>query len=61
MLEREVKKLGRAGLGTFRQWFLKYDSDAWDLQIRRDIHSGKLAKLAKEALGAHKSGRTREL
>lgn len=61
LLEREVKKLDRASLETFRNWFRRFDSDAWDLQIQRDARAGKLATLAKEALSAHKNGKTREL
>lgn len=61
MLELEVKKLDRAGLEAFRNWFHRYDSDAWDLQIQKDARAGKLDGLAKEALAAHKSGKTRAL
>lgn len=61
LLEREVKKLDRPSLEAFRNWFQNYDSDAWDLQIQRDARAGKLDKLSKQALAAHKSGKTREL
>ncbi|MEK7656127.1 MAG: hypothetical protein AAB412_00075 [Elusimicrobiota bacterium] len=61
LLEREVKKLDRSSLEAFRNWFQHFDSDAWDLQIQRDARSGKLGKLSREALAAHKSGKTREL
>ncbi len=61
LLEREVKKLNRTSLKTFRDWFHRYDSDAWDAQIQKDARSGKLDKLSKEALVAHKNGKTREL
>ena len=61
MLEEEVKKLDRASLESFRNWFRQYDSDSWDRQIERDARAGKFGKLAKEALSAHKNGKTREL
>ncbi|MDO8631902.1 MAG: hypothetical protein Q7R41_15560 [Phycisphaerales bacterium] len=61
LLEREVKKLDRASLEAFRNWFRRYDSDAWDQQIQKDVRAGKLDGLAKEALAAHKSGKTRAL
>jgi hypothetical protein len=61
LLEREVKKLDRSGLATFRKWFQQYDSDAWDHQIQRDARAGKLNKLSQEALAAHKSGKTAEI
>lgn len=61
LLEREVKKLDKASLEAFRNWFHRYDSDAWDLQIQKDVRAGKLNELAKDALAAHKSGKTRAL
>ncbi len=61
LLEREIKKLDRSSLEAFRNWFQHYDSDAWDLQIRRDARAGKLEKLSQEALAEHKSGKTRKL
>ena len=61
LLEREVKKLDRASLEAFRNWFRRYDSDAWDLQIPKDARSGKLDALSKEALAAHAAGKTRAL
>lgn len=60
-LEVEVKKLNRNELAAFRRWFMQYDSDEWDRQIEEDIRTGKLDGLAKEALGAYKAGKTKEL
>lgn len=61
LLEHKVRELDRTGLAAFRDWFRKYDSKLWDLQIERDIRSGKLEKLARQAISAHKRGKTREL
>jgi len=61
LLEHEVKKLDRASLEAFRNWFRRYDSDAWDNQIQGDARAGKLDGLSKEALAAHKNGKTRTL
>jgi len=61
LLVREVRKLDRAGLEVFQNWFLRYDSAAWDRHVRKDARSGKLAALAKDALAAHRSGKTRAL
>ena len=60
-LEREVRKLSRAELAAFREWFQKYDSAEWDRQIEEDVRAGRLDKLAEEALAEHKAGRTKEL
>ncbi len=61
LLEREVKKLGRADLAKFRKWFQEFDADAWDSQFERDVASGGLASLAKEAAADYKLGKTRKL
>ncbi len=60
-LEQEVQKLSPAELATFREWFLKYDSEEWDQQIDKDVEAGKLDKIASESLAEHKAGRTQEL
>ncbi len=60
-LEKEVPELSRDKLSFFRDWFVKFDADAWDRQIESDIHSGKLDKLAAKALSDHKRGEIREL
>ena len=60
-LELQVKKLGRSKLAEFREWFRRYDADAWDRQIERDVRSGKLAKFAKEAIASYKSGKAKEI
>ena len=60
-LEQEVQKLNRSELAVFRKWFQTYDSDQWDREIEGDARAGKLDKLAKEALVAHKAGKSKEL
>ena len=61
LLEHEVKKLNRPHLAVFRNWFHKYDAVAWDHQVEGDVRSGKLEKLAKQAITDHRVGKTREL
>ena len=58
-LESEVAKLTPQELAAFREWFAKYDADAWDRQIESDIKAGKLDRLAAEALAAHDRGQTK--
>ena len=60
-LESEVRRLNPDELAAFRDWFRKYDSDAWDREIEKDILSGRLDRLAEEAIAAHKAGRTKEI
>jgi hypothetical protein len=58
-LESEVSKLTPQELAAFREWFAKYDADAWDRQIESDVKAGKLDRLAAEALAAHGRGETK--
>jgi hypothetical protein len=60
-IERQVKRLPRASLAAFRKWFQKFDSDNWDRQIERDVKSGKLDRVAKEALSSYKAGKAKEI
>lgn len=60
-LEREIQKLSPQELADLRDWFRKYDAEAWDRQIEEDVRGGRLDGLAEEALAAHKAGRTKEL
>lgn len=58
-LEREVEKLTPEELNAFRAWFARYDADAWDEQIERDVQASKLDRLAAEAVAAHDRGQTK--
>ncbi len=60
-LERQIQKLSQEELANLRDWFRKYDADAWDRQIEEDVRRGRLDRLAEEALAVHKTGRTKEL
>jgi hypothetical protein len=60
-LEQEIQRLTPAELAAFRDWFHKYDADAWDRQIERDIAAGKLDKFADEARAEHAAGKTKPL
>jgi hypothetical protein len=60
-LANEIQQLNRQELAAFRDWFHKYDSDAWDREIEEDVLAGRLDKLASEAIAEHRAGRTKEL
>ena len=36
-LEREIQKLSPEELADLRDWFRKYDAEAWDRQIEEDV------------------------
>jgi hypothetical protein len=60
-LEGQVKQLTSEELQAFREWFIQFDSDAWDRQFESDVKSGKLDKLAARALEDYKAGRATAL
>ena len=60
-LQKEIQMLAPNEMGAFRQWFAQFDSDQWDLQMEQDIHAGKLAGLAEQALIDHRSGQSTSL
>jgi hypothetical protein len=57
-LEPRVQSLNAEELRSFREWFARFDSDAWDAQIEAPAKSGKLQTLAGRVVRDHKSGRS---
>ncbi len=60
-IEQDIEMLSKSELKAFRRWFQEYDAQAWDQQIEADANSGKLDRLAKEAIGEYRSGKASEL
>jgi hypothetical protein len=60
-IEREIRKLGRADLAALREWFRKYDAEAWDRQIEEDVQNGRLDLLVSEAIADYKAGKATEI
>jgi hypothetical protein len=60
-LEGQVKQLTAEELRAFREWFVQFDSEAWDRQFESDVQSGKLDELAARAVRDYKAGRATEL
>ena len=60
-VEKAVAQLPQDQLRQFRAWYQEFDSEAWDVQIEKDISSGKLDALAANAIADHKAGKSKEL
>ena len=60
-IEKAIESLPLAELKELRIWFEKFDSDNWDDQISVDVKSGRLDALARAALSAHRSNKTKEM
>jgi len=60
-IEVAVANLSREDLAAFRDWFQKFDADAWDKQFEADVAAGRLEALAEEALRDLREGRCTDL
>jgi hypothetical protein len=60
-IEKAVAKLAPDELAQFRAWFEAFEADSFDRKIERDAQSGRLDRLAAEALAEFRAGRAREL
>ncbi len=60
-IEKAVAELPVDQLARFRAWFEEFDATRFDQKIERDATSGKLDRLAEQALADFRAGRAREL
>ena len=60
-IEKAVAQLTSAELKKFREWFEAFDAERFDEKIEEDAKTGKLDRLADEALAEFRSGHAREL
>ena len=60
-IEKAVARLTPEQLAKFRAWFDEFDARLFDEKIERDAKSGKLDRLAEEAIRAYRKGRARDL
>lgn len=60
-IEQCIEKLSKNEFESLRRWFFNYDAQAWDSQIFSDAESGKLDKLADEAINDFRTGKASDL
>lgn len=60
-IEKQVQSLSEKELAEFRAWFIEFDHLLWDRQVQADSKSGKLDKLAAQALADYKAGKARKI
>jgi hypothetical protein len=60
-IEQAVSKLPPDDLARFRAWFEAFEAAHFDEKIERDAKSGKLDRLADQAIADYRAGRAREL
>ena len=60
-IENAVRHLSAEELETFRAWLAEFEAEMWDRQLEHDMASGRLDKLAEEAIQDFREGRCTEL
>jgi len=60
-LKQAVTQLPPKDLARFREWFDEFDAQVWDKQFETDAKSGKLDKIAEQALNDYHAGKAKEL
>ena len=60
-LEQRITERNAAEWKELREWFDRYDAEAWDRQIETDSANGKLRRLIDQALAYDRSGHSTEL
>lgn len=60
-IEQAVSRLSLGELASFREWFDEFDAKVWDKQFETDVKSGKLDRLANQAIADFRAGKCKEL
>jgi hypothetical protein len=60
-IEKAVAQLPPDQLVRFRAWFEEFEASRFDQKIERDVKTGRLDRLAEQALADFRAGRAREL
>jgi len=60
-LEQAITQLSPQDFSRLREWFEEFEAQQWDEQIERDAKSGKLDKIAEQALNEYRAGKAIEL
>jgi predicted transcriptional regulator len=60
-IEKAVSDLPTDQLARFRAWFDEYEAGRFDRRIERDAATGRLDRLAEQALADFRAGHAREL
>ncbi|MEK9148946.1 MAG: hypothetical protein AAB267_02740 [Candidatus Desantisbacteria bacterium] len=60
-IEKAITRLPKDDLSVLRGWFEELEARIWDNQFEKDVQSGKLEKLANEAIADFRNGKCKEL
>jgi hypothetical protein len=60
-MKRAIRDLSPDELAAFRCWFAEFDADKWERQFEQDVATGRLDRLADEAVDDLRQGRCNDL
>ena len=60
-IEQAITQLSPQDFGRLREWFEEFEAQQWDEQIERDAKSGRLDKIAEQAIKEYRAGKAKEL
>jgi len=60
-IEKAVSSLPPEDLAEFRAWFEEFDAQIWDRQFEKDVQSGRLDRIASQALEDFEGGAFKEI
>ena len=60
-VEKAITRLPKDDLTVLRKWFEEFEAKMWDNQFEEDVQSGKLEKLANEAISDFRAGKCKKL
>lgn len=60
-IEKAIARLPENDLTALREWFDEFEAKMWDNQFEEDVKSGKLEKLANQAIDDFRAGECKEL
>ena len=56
-----IQKLPKKELKSLFRWIEEFEQKLWDKEFEEDVKSGKLDKLAEQAIKDYKAGKCQEL
>ncbi|MDI6735277.1 MAG: hypothetical protein QME42_03625 [bacterium] len=60
-IEKAITQLPEDDFGILSKWLEDFESKMWDNQFEEDVQSGRLEKLANEAISDFRAGKCKEL
>jgi hypothetical protein len=60
-IEKAISQLPEKDIFSLKKWFDEFEAKIWDDQIEKDVLSGRLDKLANEAIADFRAGKCKEL